>query len=585
MNIVIVGHVDHGKSTVIGRLLADTNSLPQGKLERVKEYCANNSKPFEYAFLLDALKDEQSQGITIDSARCFFQSQKRDYIIIDAPGHIEFLKNMVTGATRAEAAVLVIDADEGIQENSKRHGYLLSMLGIKQIIICVNKMDLVNYNQEVFNKIKQEFTEFLKKIQITPKEFIPVSALEGDNIIQNSENLNWFQGNNILTALDSFEKQPSSLQKPFRMPIQDIYKFTKNQDNRRVIAGKVESGTIEVGDEVIFLPSNKISSIKKIVELNKDKVRAKAGESTSFILNEQIYVKRGEVMSKLHESKPYVSKFIKTNIFWMEKTPMLLNKEYAFKLGTAKIPVRLKEIKNVLNASNLDNFKKEKIDRHEVAECVLELEDPVCFDLVKDLEALGRFVIVDDYEIAGGGIITDFLTGAEFEKRKHKTIWFTGRPCSGKTTIAKRLEQELKKRGLQVAHLDGDDVRRKLNADLGFSHEDRKENLRRIAYVSDLFNKKGNHVIASFVSPENDLREMIREVIQDMHLVYINCSLEEAEKRDVKGMYAKARRGEIKNFTGIDAPFEIPINPDLVIDTVNNNVETCVKQIIEKFDL
>jgi bifunctional enzyme CysN/CysC len=263
MNIVIVGHVDHGKSTVVGRLFADTGTLPEGKLEAVRKECERTGKPFEYAFLLDALSDEQDQGITIDTARSFFKTKKRDYIIIDAPGHIEFLKNMISGAARAEAAVLVIDAKEGVRENSRRHGYILSMLGIKQIIICVNKMDLVNYDEAHFKKIEKEYREFLSTIgSVSPKAFIPISAVNGENLTAKSAKMTWFKGTTLLEALDTFEKEPPKNNRPFRFPVQAVYKFVSEGDDRRIFAGRIEAGTVNVGDKVIFLPSNKTSTIK-----------------------------------------------------------------------------------------------------------------------------------------------------------------------------------------------------------------------------------------------------------------------------------------------------------------------------------
>jgi bifunctional enzyme CysN/CysC len=261
MDIVIVGHVDHGKSTVIGRLLADTGSLPDGKLEAIREYCARNARPFEYAFLLDALKDEQAQGITIDTARTFFKSAKRDYVIIDAPGHIEFLKNMVTGAARAEAAVLVIDAKEGIQENSKRHGYLLSMLGIKQIVVAVNKMDLVDYSKQAFEDIRDEYVAFLARIGATPRFFVPLAAFPGENMVGPSAKMPWYKGPSLLSAVDAFEKAPSKDDQPFRLPVQDVYKFTADGDDRRITAGRVESGTLRTGDKVVFYPSGQGSTV------------------------------------------------------------------------------------------------------------------------------------------------------------------------------------------------------------------------------------------------------------------------------------------------------------------------------------
>ena len=414
MNIVIVGHVDHGKSTVIGRLLADTGSLPKGKLEQVKEYCKKNSRPFEYAYLLDALKDEQSQGITIDTARCFFKSKKRGYIIIDAPGHIEFLKNMISGAARAEAALLVIDANEGIKENSKRHGYMLSMLRIKQVAVCVNKMDLVDYDEKVFNKIKTEYIEFLNQINIVPKAFIPISAREGDNIVKHSSNLEWFKGLTVLSVLDSFEKAESLEKQNFRLPVQEVYKFTAFNDDGRIIAGRVESGSINVGDKVVFLPSKKESEINSIEGFNiKPRKTISAGHSTGFTLKEQIYVKRGDIMCKVYEKLPYVGSEFKANIFWMGKNPMTTDKEYKLKLTTFEVTISIHKILKVLDSTNLNATCKEQVERNDVAECIIYCKKDIAFDLAADHEVTGRFVIVDNYDIAGGGIITQVVESVD----------------------------------------------------------------------------------------------------------------------------------------------------------------------------
>jgi bifunctional enzyme CysN/CysC len=411
MNIVIVGHVDHGKSTVVGRLLADTGSLPDGKLESVRAFCERNSRPFEYAFLLDALKDEQAQGITIDTARTFFKSGKRDYIIIDAPGHIEFLKNMVTGAARAEAAVLVIDAKEGIRENSKRHGYLLSMLGIKQIAVAVNKMDLVGYSREAFEDIRDEYVAFLARIGATPKFFIPISAFHGENLTKPSDKMPWYKGPNVLAAMDAFEKEPPKGNQPFRMPVQDIYKFTSLGDDRRIVTGRVESGAAKVGDEVVFLPSGKKSRIASIEAFHAPKRNEiGAGYSTGFTLAEQIYIGRGELMIKASEAPAEVAKRLRINLFWMGKKPFAAGKTYFLKLGTAKIPCRLERINYLIDASETAGAeKKSAVERHDVADCVIELSKPLAFDPIARLEATGRFVIVDQYEIAGGGIIREAL--------------------------------------------------------------------------------------------------------------------------------------------------------------------------------
>jgi bifunctional enzyme CysN/CysC len=423
MNIVIVGHVDHGKSTIIGRLLADTNSLPLGKLEQVREKCRRSSKPFEYAFLLDALKDEQEQGITIDSARCFFKTEKRKYILIDAPGHIEFLKNMVTGAARAEAALLVIDANEGIKENSKRHGYLLSMLGIKQLCVLINKMDLVGYDKNKYDAIVREYSEFLKKINVTPSHFIPVSGFKGENILNKSENMPWYADSTLLEVLDGFISEKSPNDKPFRMPVQGVYKFTKEGDDRRIVAGTVETGVLNVGDEVCFYPSGKKSKIKTIEVFNSEKRNSvSAGCATGFTLDEQIYVKRGDLVTISGQKEPKVTSRIKVNLFWLGKNTLEQNKEYYLKLGTAKVIAKVEKILKVLNASSLDSKTAEKIERNEVAECILELNKEIALDLSEEIANTGRFVIIDNYNIAGGGIVLEKLENKEILHRENNII-------------------------------------------------------------------------------------------------------------------------------------------------------------------
>lgn len=493
MNVVIVGHVDHGKSTVIGRLLADTGSLPEGKLEAVKAMCARNARPFEYAFLLDALKDEQAQGITIDTARSFFKSKNRDYIIIDAPGHIEFLKNMVTGAARAEAALLIIDAHEGIRENSKRHGYMMSFLGIKNITICINKMDLVDYRQEAFEKIKSDYLKFLDEINIKPQNVIPIAAREGDNMVELSSRMPWYKGLPILAALDGFVKQAPSYAREFRLPVQDIYKFTAEGDDRRIVAGRVETGQISVGEEVVFLPSGKKSKISSVEAFNRLVQKTSfAGQSTGLCLQTQIYIRPGEIMCKTSEKAPHVSTKIKANIFWMGKEPMVLNKNYKLKIATQHVPVVLSKILSVLDATELSSVtNKTEVSRHDVAECILETLKPVAFDNVADNSATGRFVIVDNYEIAGGGIILapvfeeksvvkDHVQQRELawersgitpetraQKYQHKSVFIilAGPPETGKQKIAKALEEELFKQGKfvyflgipnQLSHLTND---------------------------------------------------------------------------------------------------------------------------------
>ncbi len=544
MNLVFVGHVDHGKSTIIGRMLADTGSLPDGKLEQVKENCKRNSKPFEYAFLLDALKDEQSQGITIDAARCFFQTSKRNYIIIDAPGHIEFLKNMVTGASRAEAALLVIDANEGVRENSRRHGYMLSMLGIKQVAVLVNKMDLVDYNREVFEEIVKEYTEFLEKINIDPETFIPVSGMNGDNVASLSHQMPWYGGRTVLEELDQFKTEKVPEEKPFRMPVQDVYKFTKDGDNRRIIAGTIDTGVIQPGDTVVFYPSGKRSRVRSIEEFNKQAQSVKkAAEHVGFTMDEQIYVKRGEIATINGQPKPEVSTRIKANIFWLGRKPMIKGKEYYIKVGTQKVRTRLERIHMVLDASTLDKREKNQVDRHDVAEITLKTEKAIAFDLAEEINKTSRFVIIDDYEITGGGIIIASEADqqawvrdkvlvrnykwiksaiskdrrAEKYSQKSSLILITGEKGAKRKEIAKDLEERLFDDGKFVYYLGIGNILYGVDADIKEEgkNTNRKEHLRRMAEVAHIMLDSGTILIITAVDLQQSDVETIKAIVDE----------------------------------------------------------------------
>lgn len=541
MSIVVVGHVDHGKSTVIGRLLADTGSLPQGKLEFVQEMCRRNAKPFEYAFLLDALKDERAQGITIDAARCFFRTARRNYIITDAPGHIEFLKNMVTGAARAEAALLVIDATEGVRENSRRHGYMLKMLGLRQVVVLINKIDLVDYDGKVFQGIVQEYSDFLKQIEILPAAYIPVSGRQGDNIATRSTRTGWYSGHTVLRALDEFQAERLPEDKPFRLPVQGVYKFTQGGDTRRIVAGTVESGRLRVGDEVVFFPSGKKSRVASIEAFNSSRqVSTGAGWATGFTLTEQIYVRRGDLMALAGQSNPKVTSRIKANLFWLGREPMVPEKEYCLKIGTDKAGVRLEEIVRVIDASNLEAVPKNEIGRHDVAECLLKIEKAVAFDLAHDLPRTGRFVIVDGYEISGGGIILADLEDrhrqvreqvqirnykwemsmispeerAEKYNQKAALLLITGHRNVGKKTVAKALEQRLFNDGKLVYFLGIGNILYGVDADIkrtGGNH--REEHLRRLAEVSHILLDAGAILIVTAVDLTREDLEIIKTVV------------------------------------------------------------------------
>lgn len=421
MNIVFVGHVDHGKSTLIGRLLAETNTLPKGKLEKLQRFCAQNSKPFEYAFLLDALGDEQAQGITIDIARCFFRTKQRHYLVLDAPGHIEFLKNLITGAANAEAAFLVIDAKEGIQENSRRHAYMLSMLGVSQVVVLVNKIDLADYSESIFNTIKNECSAYLKQMNIEPSAYIPVSGREGDNIIALSHQMPWYQGPALVEALDGFCKQLPDKELAFRMPVQDIYKFTLGGDHRRIIAGQVLTGTLKVGDRIVFYPSGKQGTIKTIEAFNQPSIfSVDAGFSTGFILHEQLYIKRGEVACVANQKKPQVALTLVTFLFWLGHTPLQLGKVYWFKLGTARVKATIEKIEKVFDTASLNVIEKaSEVKANQAAECILKLDAPIAFDDMQTNKIMARFVLIDHYDIGGGGMIKDFIHDALLNRQSH----------------------------------------------------------------------------------------------------------------------------------------------------------------------
>ncbi len=550
MNIVIVGHVDHGKSTVIGRLLADTGTLPKGKLESVKENCRKNSKPFEYAFLLDALKDEQSQGITIDMARCFFKTAQRDYIIIDAPGHIEFLKNMITGASRAESALLVIDIDEGIQENSKRHGQMVSMLGVKQVTVLVNKMDLVDFREEVFEKLKADYSDFLAQIKVKPVSFIPVSAREGDNIATLSDRMPWYSGATVLEQLDRFTSDKQLQDKPFRFPVQDIYKFTRKNDDRRIVAGTVAAGSVSVGDEVLFLPSGKQSAIQSVESFHTTpKKLATTGEAAGFTLTTQIYIRPGELMVKPSEPLPEVGTRFRVNIFWVGRAPMILQKEYKLKLGSARASVKLAEICNTLDASDLSysNHKKQ-LDCRDVGECILETSRPIAFDPASASETTGRFVLVDNYEITGGGIVLENLSADETLLQRHireresnwekgliktkerervnrhraKFIVFTGLPGTGKRSVAKALEQGLFDNRLNAYYLGVANIDRGLDADLGYHVDNAGERLRRIGELARILTDAGLIFITTIDDADDYDIEILKQLNEPSDILVVN---------------------------------------------------------------
>ncbi len=608
LKIVILGHVDHGKSTLVGRLLHDTGSLPEGKLEQLQQAAQRRGMPFEWANLMDALQAERDQNISIDTAQIWFRTPKRRYVIIDAPGHQEFIKNMVTGAAQAEAALLLIDAQEGVQENSRRHGYLLELLGIRQVAVLINKMDLVGYSQERFYAVEAEYRAWLKQIGLEPSVVVPIAARQGDNVAAPGPNLSWWKGPTVLATLDEFKAARAPGDAPLRFPIQDVYRF----DHRRILAGRVESGRIKVGDRLVFSPSNKTSTVKTIERWNAPaRDFAETGESIGITLTDQVFVERG-VVASLEQTPPYALTCFKARVFWLGKRPFTPGRKYRLKLATQEAECQIEKLERVIDSATLQTVERPGaepfVNRHEAAELTLRTKKPVAFDAVNEVVATGRFVIVDGYDVAGGGVIVPdsyprrtadslhkshniFWTSGRVSAEQRalrqghagRVVWLTGLSCSGKTTIAAELERQLFERGKLSYVLDGDNVRHGLCADLGFSPKDRGENIRRIGEVAKLFADAGVICVTAFISPYRADRDAIRRSLPTGQFVevYLNIPIEACEQRDSKGLYAKARAGEIRDFTGVSAPYEAPANPEIELPTGQLTVEECVSRIID----
>jgi bifunctional enzyme CysN/CysC len=489
LSIVVVGHVDHGKSTLLGRLYADTGSLPEGKLEKVQAICRQQGKEFEYAFLFDAFLEEQEQGITIDTARTFFRWGSRDYIIIDAPGHKEFLKNMISGAARAEAALLVIDANEGVQEQSRRHGHLLSLLGVRQVAVVVNKMDLVGYDHATFDAIEREYRSFLGELGVEPERVIPASAKQGDNVAERSDLMRWYAGPTVLDQLGLFAKPTVTEAQPLRLPIQDVYKF----DERRILAGRVAAGKLRVGDRLVFSPSNKSAVVRTIEGFNVSPaaIEAEAGRSIGVTLDEQIFVERGEIAA-LESDTPLVATSFRCNLFWLGNRPLETGRRYLLRLATREVACEIATIHHIIDATDLEaRDSRASVAKNEVAELTLQTKVPIACDPYQDFEATGRFVIVDEYDVAGGGIITEVVRDAHTslldQARERDLGWITGdvtpderagnyghRPAlvlltgdaAAVSALGRRIERRLVSDGRHAYLLEGENLRRGVESDL-----------------------------------------------------------------------------------------------------------------------
>jgi len=606
LNVVIVGHVDHGKSTLIGRMLYDTDSLPAGKLEEIEAVCKRRgTDALEWSFVLDAFQAERDQAVTIDTTQIWFSTALRDYVIIDAPGHREFLKNMISGAAQADAAVLVVDGAEGVGEQTRRHAYLLSLMGVEQIGVVINKMDMLDYDAAAFEKVSRDIRDYLASINVSPTYIIPASARHGDGIAARGENMSWYEGKTLIQALDSFEAASPPVALPLRFPVQDVYRFNE----KRILVGRIETGVINVGDKVLFSPTNeeaKITSID-VWPQDKSKVQAQAGESIGITLDQPIFVERGHVGSHA-ENPPMLSNVFRLKMFWLARKPLSVGNTYKLRYGTNEVAVSVQSIDHVINTDDLERSDNAgEVKRNAVAEVTLRANNMLAIDPYSDNGRMGRAVLYDGYDIAGGGTFSmegyadqrrgeqpksDNITRVDHlldediraERKGHYggIFWFTGLSGAGKSTLAMAVEKELFERGIHTYVLDGDNVRHGLNADLGFSPEDRAENIRRIGEVASLMADAGLVVVTAFISPYRADRKRARACAPDAFKeIYVKADLATCESRDPKGLYKKARAGEISEFTGIDSPYEAPENPEMVVDTQHNNVDVCVAQIVD----
>ncbi len=599
LRIVIVGHVDHGKSTLIGRLLHDTGSLPDGKVEQVHEMSRKRGMPFEWSFVMDSLQAERDQAITIDTTQIHFKTEKRPYVIIDAPGHTEFLKNMVTGAASAEAALLVIDVREGALEQSRRHAYLLHLLGVRQVAIAVNKMDSVDYNAFKFDGVAGQIGRYLEDLGITPTAVIPVSARHGKNIARRAEEMDWYDGPTVVDALDAFSKETTPADLPLRFPIQDVYK----PDDRRILAGRIESGGLKVGETLRFAPGGATATIVSIERWNDPAPgdEARAGESIGVTLDKRIFVERGHVA--YHDSRPpRMTHRLGVRLFWLASDPLAVGASYTLKIATAEHRVTVEKIESVVDVETLAAGPARQVRRNEVAEVVLRSRSGVAIDPVAELPRTGRAVLLDGHDVVGGCVAIDVgdapvpnlhavahrvapAERAAANGHRAGILWLTGLSGSGKSTLAMGLERALFDRGRQVYVLDGDGIRQGVNTGLGFSPEDRSENIRRVAEVAKLFAEAGMIVIASLISPLKADRRRARQIGgAHFHEIHVAADLETCERRDPKGLYARARAGEISEFTGVSAPYEAPDKPEFTVDTAELGEADALAALLDYVD-
>jgi len=602
LRFITCGSVDDGKSTLIGRLLHDTRQVFDDQLSAV----ANDSRRWgttgevpDLALLVDGLQAEREQGITIDVAYRYFQTPRRKFIVADCPGHEQYTRNMATGASTADAAVVLVDAEKGVRVQTRRHTHIVSLLGVQNVILAVNKMDRIAYDKARFESIAAEFVTYARKLGVQNIEVIPVAALTGVNVVaRGARETPWYTGRTLLEALEGIEAGRTDLLKELRFPIQLV---SRPDANFRGYAGTIASGEISVGDAVLALPSRKSSKVREITTADGPLQHAGPYQAVTIVLEDEIDLSRGDVL--VHpDHRPTLARTFDANLIWMGEAPLLPGKRYEFKIGSRYVKGLVDSIQHRIDVNDLSTREAEALDLNGLARVRIALEEPVAVDDYKLARATGSFIIVDllHFGTVGAGMViaptqvtraTDVVwqptrvtatTRANQKSQRPAVVWFTGLSGSGKSTIANALEQALVQRGHHSYLLDGDNVRHGLNKDLDFSDAGRNENIRRIGEVSALFVDAGLIVITAFISPFRADRNKIRERIGDAQFieVYLSTSLEECERRDPKGLYVKARAGEIREFTGIDSPYEPPIAPQLTIDTSKQEIGTSIDQIL-----
>lgn len=599
LRFLTCGSVDDGKSTLIGRLLYDTKLIFEDQLaalERDSKKHGTVGEDIDLALLVDGLEAEREQGITIDVAYRFFATDKRKFIVADTPGHEQYTRNMATGASTADLAVLLVDARNGLMVQTRRHAFIASLLGIRHVVLAVNKIDLAGYSEDRFNEIRKDFEVFANGFDFETLQAIPMSARFGDNVTAKGQNMDWYQGPTLLEHLETVEVGEDALEAPFRFPVQWVNR--PNLDFRGY-SGTIASGRVATGDELVVAGPAKISKVKSIVGAAGEVPEARAGEAVTITLEDEIDISRGDLLSSTAH-RPDVADQFAAHVIWMSDEPLLPGRPYLLKIGTRTVTATVSEIKHKINVNTFEHVAGKTLELNEIAFCNFALSSSVPFDPYEANRSTGSFILIDRMSNAtvGAGMVwfalrrasnihwqaLDVDRTARSEKlgQKPAVLWFTGLSGSGKSTIASIVEKKLHIDGRHTYTLDGDNVRHGLNKDLGFTDVDRVENIRRVGEVAKLFTDAGLITLVSFISPFKAERQMARDLLGEGEFieVFVDTPIEVCRQRDPKGLYAKADRGEIKNFTGIDSPYEAPENPEVHIRNVNRDPEDIAEEVI-----